>query len=175
MSGRFKAFTSVSLATALLTLASCGGDTDLAETKPTSQDTGTGQQDQSQEQETEDTEAASTIPCDDPPPSEIALDTSVTSEVDGFDQCFQLEVPSDLTSLTIEVTGLTSPLNLFVGYDDVETIQFHIGELWQSTEEDIADEFVTIENPKAGIYYINVAVGAIQNSSPFTLTTRSTS
>lgn len=111
--------------------------------------------------------------CENPPPTPMSLGAPVSSEVPGFDQCFTVEVPAGATSLTIELTGMTAPLNLFVGYGDAETVQFHTGDFWQSFEDGTADELVTIENPQAGTYYVNVAVGTVRDMSPFTLSVTS--
>lgn len=176
MLGRLKRLSWAAFAMTLVLLASCGGDSDTAASETTERETvTTEQQDPSQQQDTEDTGAVSTLPCDDPPPTEMAFETPIISQVEGFDECFRLEVPAGVASFTIELTGLTSPLNLVVGYDDVETIQYFIGELWQSREDGTADEIVTIEDPKSGTYYVNVAVGGSGNSSPFTLSASSTS
>ncbi len=111
--------------------------------------------------------------CENPPPTPISVGASVSSDVPGFDQCFTVEVPAGATSLIIELTGMTAPLNLFVGYGDAGTVQFHTGDFWQSSEDGAADELVTIENPQAGIYYINVAVGTVRDMSPFILSVTS--
>ena len=88
----------------------------------------------SSDQPGDDQQAATTVVvgpvCENPTPTPISLGTPVSSEVPGFDQCFTVEVPAGATSLTIELTGLTAPLNLFVGYGDAETVQFHTGDFW---------------------------------------------
>ena len=150
------------MVTAVLLVSCGGGDTE-----------GEASFDQSGDNQQATTTVVLGSVCENPPPTQMSLGTPVSSEVPGFDQCFTVEVPAGATSLTIELTGMTAPLNLFVGYADAETVQFHTGDFWRSFEDGTADELVTIENPQPGTYYINVAVGTIRDMSPFTLSVTS--
>jgi hypothetical protein len=152
----------VAVATAIL-LASCGGgDSEGAQ--------GTEQPADAQQ----GTTTAELGPiCENPPPTPMSLGTPVSGEVPGFDQCYTVEVPAGAARLTVELTGMTEPLNLRVGYGSVDTVQFHIGDFWQSSEDGTADEMIVIENPKAGTYYVNVAVATFRDMSPFTLSVTS--
>jgi len=158
MTGRHSIAISVVIA---IILASCGG----GGANETSTDQGNAGGDQQNE-----TSAAELVVCEQPPPTEITLGTPVAGDVPGFDQCFTVEVPDGASTLTVELTGLTAPLNLRVGYATVDTVQFHIGDFWQSSEDGTADELIVIESPQAGIYYVNVAVATVRDMSPFTLT-----
>lgn len=152
------------LGLALLLLASCGGGDDGSATtteQPTAATT--------TEQPAGATTAPSGLICDEPPPNEMTLDSPVTSESEGADQCFWIEVPVGAATLRVELTGLEAPLNLSVGYADVETIQYHVGDFWRSAEDGIADELLIVENPEAGIYYLVVGPGGYRDMSPFTL------
>lgn len=162
MNRRLRSFGWAASAATLLLLASCGGDA-----APNATERGAVATEQQTKEETE--EAPTGLICDDPPPTEIALETPITSEIEGWGQCFTVEVPGGSAGLTIELTGLTGSLNLRVAYNDPEIIQYLVGELWESMEDDTADEIVTIENPQSGTYYINVVVGTYRAFSSFTL------
>jgi len=165
MDSRLRGFGWATSAVTLLLVASGGGDGNAAPVTTEQDGVTTEQPDQ---QTTEETTAPS-VGCEEPPPIEIILETPITSEIEGQDRCFTVEVPAGSATLTIELTGLTGSLDLFVGYDDPETIQFGTGDFWRSSESDTADELVTIENPISGTYYINVAVATFRDFSSFTL------
>lgn len=143
-------------AAAVLVLASCGAD-EVATTA-----------DESQTTAPEEGETPALV-CEDPPPAEVAFGSTTDSDLPGEARCFSVQVPEGLSSITFDLTGLTDSLNLFVGYDDIETLQYHIGEFWQSVEDGAADEIVVIENPKSGLYYVKVSPATFRNESPFTL------
>jgi len=116
------------------------------------------------------TTGTETVVCQVPEPTPIAVGDSVEGQIDGFDQCFVVDVPQGVTQLTITLTGLSDEINLVVGYNDPDTILFRTGDVWSSSEPGIADEQITIEGPQDGTYYIDVAVGTVRNVSPFALT-----
>jgi hypothetical protein len=109
--------------------------------------------------------------CQDPPIQEIGLGSETQSEIADpiWDRCYWVMVPEGLDQLTFELTGLTDDLDLNVGYPYLVTMQYHTGEFWQSVESDAADEMVTIEAPKAGVYYVRAQIHGPKNPSPFTL------
>jgi hypothetical protein len=115
-----------------------------------------------------------TLVCEKPPPTELALGSTVTSDIDdAFPiRCFWVEVPENLNSMTIELTDLTADLNLALVYGFLVNLQYNTGEFWQSTENGTADEAVVIKNPQPGPYYIKVGRAGSGESSPFTLTVR---
>ena len=164
---------------AALVLASCGGDDDSAAADRESQPTATTAQQSSDTTAPSSTAAASGEPaliCDDPPPAAIALGSTTTDEIaiatnpSDYARCFSVEVPAGASELTFELAGLTDDLAMLVGYDDVETVQFNIGDFWRASESGTADEVIVIEQPQAGTYYITVSSGTFRNESPFTLT-----
>jgi hypothetical protein len=140
-------------------VAACGDDDsagDVAEAAPSA--------------EAPTTTGTEMVVCQVPEPTPIAVGDSVEGQIDGFDQCFVVDVPPGGTRLTITLTGLSDEINLVVGYNDPDTILFRTGDVWSSSEPGTADEQVTIEGPQGGTYFVDVAVGTVRNVSPFTLT-----
>jgi hypothetical protein len=109
--------------------------------------------------------------CENPPPEEIGLGASITSEVDAnsFRRCYWVEIPDGLTTVSFEVTGLTAHLVLNVGYGYLDTLQYHIREFWSSQQDGTDDQVIVVENPQPGPYYLNVAAGGFDDFSPFQL------
>jgi hypothetical protein len=112
--------------------------------------------------------------CEDPPPAEIALGSTTSSEVEDRTRtrCFWVEVPDGFTSLTFELTGLAADLNLYIGYGFLVTVQYNMGEFWQSVEDGTADEAVAIRNPEMGPYFVKVGIAGLPEPSPFLLSVR---
>jgi hypothetical protein len=117
------------------------------------------------------------------PASEIELNSPITSEVRGVDQpppervYFCVLIPDAESSITIELTGTTSDLNLFVGHPDLETVQQGGIWFWSSDQRGVQDKTVVIGPARAdhvnpGPYYIEVSAEDFQESSPFTLAVR---
>lgn len=119
-------------------------------------------------------EAATTASrvCEDPPPQEVALGATITSSIGEPDwtNCYWLDVPPGLTSITFSMTGLEADLSLFAGYGYLAPIQYHIMEFWDSTEAETADESISLQNPKAGPYFLRVGIAGPKDPSPYTLT-----
>jgi hypothetical protein len=109
--------------------------------------------------------------CEEPPPAEIALGSTITSEIDDpiWTRCFWVEVPEGIDSITIELTDLAADLNLSAGFGFLVTLQYNMGEFWQSVEGGTAEEVVFIENPEPGPYYIKVGIAGPREPTPFTL------
>ena len=89
-----------------------------------------------------------------------------------------------MTSITIELTGLTANLDLYVGYPDLETVQGGGTTFWLSDERDTADEIVVVEPGftrgdlggfeqddyvSPGSYYVEVSAPSGLESSSFML------
>jgi hypothetical protein len=121
---------------------------------------------------------ASTVERSEPTQS---LGEAVSAEIVGHDQppperkCFCVRVSDGVSSITFELAGATSDLNLYVGYPDLETVQQGGFTFWASDEQGIEDKTILVEpaltdyvNP--GPYYIEVSAQDFRASSPFTLT-----
>jgi hypothetical protein len=123
----------------------------------------------------------STVGVCEEPATEISLGEAVSAEIVGHDQppperkYFCVRVSDGVSSITFELAGATSDLNLYVGYPDLETVQQGGFTFWASDEQGIEDKTILIEpaltdyvNP--GPYYIEVSAQDFRASSPFTLT-----
>jgi hypothetical protein len=110
--------------------------------------------------------------CENPPPEEIPLGEAVAGSVNEANSlnCYWVQVPEGLELVNFEVTGLEDDASLAVGYGFLSTVQFHFGEFWDTYEPDTSDEVITIENPKAGPYFIKVFRGGFDSDTPFELT-----
>ncbi len=172
--GKRYALQAVTIALSALLLA-CGLST-LATEPPTDEPTIASEQATAPQQPTSTPQpSTSGLVCEDPPPVEIALGSTVASEIGEpvWTQCYWVQVPEGLTSLTLELSGLSADLSLFAGYAFMLPFQYHMGEFWQSIEADLADEAIVIENPKAGPYLVRVGVAGLREPSSFTLGVRS--
>ena len=112
--------------------------------------------------------------CEDPPPTELGLGQTVDGRIEDpvWTRCFWVMVPEGLDSIAFELAGMSSDLNLAVGYGFLVTLQYHVGEFWRSAESGTADEVLVIEDPTPGPYFISVRIGGIaglQEPSSFTL------
>lgn len=164
----------LTLAAALI-LASCSGDgdgplhDDNVSTDGQDSEDGSG----SDAEDSSATAGEAGPMCEDPPPVEIGAESSTDGEVGagvGYAKCFAIDVESGLGSMTISLTGLTDDLGLLVGYNDLDTVQFRVGDIWSSANSGPDDESVNIDNPAAGRYYIVVSSGTFRNESAFVLT-----
>ncbi len=103
-----------------------------------------------------------------PPAQEIALDGSVQGELtdrgDGphSRDYYCVQLPENLSSVTIDLSGLTSFLEIFVRHDQPAQ--------WMDRGRQGDTRTVTIEDPAPGPYYIDVAAAVTGTSSPYTLT-----
>jgi len=64
-------------------------------------------------------------------------------------------VPEGARSLEIGVSGLMNDLDVYIGTDAGITVYTDYGE-WESAHDGIVGETVTIPEPHAGVYYIQV-------------------
>ena len=90
---------------------------------------------------------------------------------------FCVEIPGDVSNLTVTLTGMTADLGVYVGYPDLETVTDGYAK-WFSDERGTDDKLVVIDPELAdylapGSYYIEVSSYVLSDdpvSSPFTLT-----
>lgn len=113
--------------------------------------------------------------CENPPPTEFGLGTPVASETTESlpTLCFWIEIPDGLESVSFDLTGLASDLNLAVGYGFLYTLQFNMGDFWPSRESGTADESIALENPAPGPYFVSVGPGGFESFSMFGLSATS--
>lgn len=164
-----------------LLLASCGGnETSITVEQKITQPTSTKAPTPNQESLSTAEETQISIGECEPPTTEIALGSPVNSEIVNDDQppperkFFCVYVPEGTSSITFELTGTTSDLNLYVGYPDLETVQEGGFTFWYSEQEGAADEIIIVqpalkEFVEPGSYYIEVTAQDFRGSSPFTL------
>lgn len=156
---------------AIVLLASCSGSGDAMD-GPTGADAAT------------DTDAAagtdggvlSSLVCEDPPPTEIALGVPVNNQLDLEDtyRCFWIDVPAGLSDVAFELSGLSADLEMFLGYGFLVRIQYPgLGEFWAAPAAGSADETIVIANPKPGPYFVYVRPDELNAVSPFTLVANS--
>jgi hypothetical protein len=115
--------------------------------------------------------------------AEVSLGSPAPSAIVGASQppgekkYFCVRVPEGTASLTFELTGAISDLNLFVAYPDLETLQQGGVWFWSADQSGAVDKAVVVEPAledfvNAGTYYIEVSAEDFGASSPFTLTVR---
>jgi heat shock protein HslJ len=120
-------------------------------------------------------------PCEgDPTKIDLGVPVDGQVEMDGdwpevFHFC--VEIPGNVSTLTVELTGMSADLGVYVGYPDLETVADGYSD-WFSDENGTDDELVVIDSELAdylapGSYYIEVSSYLLSDdpiSSPFTLT-----
>ena len=105
------------------------------------------------------------------PAQELQLGEAVQGELtdrgDGphSRQYYCVELPDGLSSVTIDLTGLSGFLEIFVRHE--------VAAEWMDRGREGDARSVTIDNPAAGPYYIDVAAAVAGTSSPYTLTVSS--
>jgi len=153
-------------AAALLLLGACGDDA----APPTGGASTTTTQAQGATPATT-TPSVAGIVCENPPPEEIGLGSTVNGELTEVarNQCFWVEVPEGLDTVSFELTGLTADLDLNVGYGFLDTVQYHYREFWRSKQDGTDDKLVVIEDPPAGPYYLMVSPAGFDDFSSFAL------
>jgi hypothetical protein len=109
--------------------------------------------------------------------SPVASEIVAPQDPPGDPRYFWVLIPDGVASVSFELTGATSDLNLYVGYPDLETVQNGGLWFWYSEEVDAQDEIVIVEPGtsdfvNAGLYYVEVRAEDFRASSPFTLTVR---
>jgi hypothetical protein len=163
-----------------LVVASCGGsESTTTAAQPTTSATEAATTLPPTETSTEAT-AAPTEECTEPA-TEISIGTGVSGEIEGQTQpppqrlYFCVDIPGEVSSITVALTGMTADLNLYVGYPDLQTVQEGGFTFWATNERGTGDKAVVIEPGladyvDAGSYYIEVSPNDFTESSPFTLT-----
>jgi len=123
------------------------------------------------EQATAAAETASNAICQNPPPDEVALGSSVDGATGdaAWYACYWVEVPEGLESVNFTLSGLTGDLALYAGYGFVYTLQTHTGEFYSSRADGTADEQIVVENPKPGPYFFMVQPQGPKVASPYTV------
>lgn len=111
------------------------------------------------------------VVCHNPVPAEIGLGTVHEDDNSGVSPtvCFWVEVPEGLQSLSFHLDGLSSDLNLEVGYGFARTLLFNTGEYWASRNVDAESEAIEIAVPSAGPYFIKIGPGGFGLTSAFSL------
>ncbi len=130
-------------------------------------------------------------PCDSAQGVEIIdVGSAVEMEIVGQDQpppdkrYFCVEIDDGVRAITVELTGATADLDLFVGYGSLQAVQEGGFAFWSSNERGVVDERILIEpglspdelgqlqedeHVMPGAYYLEVAPQDFEASSPFTL------
>ncbi len=126
--------------------------------------------------------AAAPASCDNPA-QPIALGSTTQSQLAATRNPYPanatyycVDVPGGTRNVTIQLSGLSADLDLYVGHGAISTVQgvdISQGQnyQWKSNAYQNVDETVEIANPQAGIYYIEV-VSFEGNGSNFTLNVR---
>ena len=132
-----------------------------------------------------DTAAANSSPlatnCD-APAVPLALGASVSGDIpaaSGYPanaRYYCVNVGQGVQSVSIDLTGMSVDLDLYVGSGNLQSVQgvdISAGENyeWKSNEFGTGDEHVVIQNPPAGVYYVEI-VSFEGQASPYTIATR---
>jgi len=102
------------------------------------------------------------------PAQELALGEAAQGELadrsDGprMRAYYCVMLPTGLDSVTIDLSGLTGFLEIFVRHD--------VPAQWMDRDRQGDSRSVTIDDPQPGPYYIDVAVAVTGSGSPYTLT-----
>lgn len=88
--------------------------------------------------------------------------------------CFEL--PAGVSEARLLLSGLSADLDLYVGYGAIESVQgvdLNAGETyeWKSNAFGTGDEVVTLTDPRAGIYYVEI-VSYEGQQSPYVFSVR---
>jgi len=102
------------------------------------------------------------------PATEMLIGDSLDSEVAGragvpaARRYFCVQVPDGVTSITVDLTGLSGDLDLFVRHAN-------LAEIWTDRSRGSDTRTVTIDEPTPGAYFIDVASAYPNASSTFTV------
>ena len=125
--------------------------------------------------------AAASFSCDSPAVP-LAIGASVTGDIPAAAnypanaRYFCVNVGAGVSSLTLELSGMQTDLDLYVGSGSISSVQgvnLEAGDTyqWKSNEFGNGDERVVIQNPQPGIYYAEIVSYQGQPSS-FNFTAR---
>ena len=116
----------------------------------------------------------SSLLCENPPPTELGLGGMFEGTIDDpvWIQCFWVEIPEGLSSVTFELSDMSADLNISVGYGFLVTLLYNMGEFWRVAQSGTTDELLILENPEPGPYFIKVGIAGPKEPSPFTVAVR---
>lgn len=85
-----------------------------------------------------------------------------------------VEILEGRSQIAFELSGMTAPLNLYVGYPDLATLESGGGQFWASEQAGTADESIVIEADEsgfvgAGSYFIEISGGSSAEDSSVVL------
>lgn len=117
----------------------------------------------------------------DAPAQPLALGSSVSGNIPAAAsypdnaRYYCINVGQGVQSVTIDLTGMTVDLDLYVGSGNIASVQgvdISAGENyeWKSNEFGTVDEHVTINTPQPGVYYAEI-VSFQGQASDYTLST----
>ncbi len=86
-----------------------------------------------------------------------------------------LWIPDNQSNLSISIADFNTDLDLYIGQGEFESVVgadvvYNETYMWKSNEFGTVDEFVSINNPVGGVYYIEVC-SYEGEASPFVLST----
>ena len=73
----------------------------------------------------------------------------------GYSKIYSIHVPSGTSSLTVVLDNLQADFDLYVGYGSLDSIQGEDYD-WRSNNEGTVADSITVNNPQAGCYYIQI-------------------
>ncbi|MCR6643777.1 MAG: PPC domain-containing protein [Terricaulis sp.] len=68
--------------------------------------------------------------------------------------CFS--IPQGVQSATVTLSGMTADLDLYVGSGSITSVQGNEAYEWMSNVSGTGDDTITINQPVAGVYYVEV-------------------
>lgn len=119
----------------------------------------------------------------DAPAVGMAIGTDVNAEIQASSapypanaRYYCILVSQGTPQLTLELSGMTTDLDLYVGHGSIRSVQgvdITAGQTyeWKSNEFGTVDERVVISNPQPGIYYAEIVSYQAQHS-PFRFSVR---
>jgi hypothetical protein len=110
--------------------------------------------------------AAATVNCESPA-APLAIGAQTHGDIPAAQnypdnaRYFCINVPADTASLTLELSGMATDLDLYVGHGTLSSVQgvnLQNGDTyeWKSNEFGNNPERVTIDHPTAGVYYAEI-------------------
>ena len=110
--------------------------------------------------------AAAPSSCD-APAQPIAIGATVSNQIEAAQSypenaryfCFQ--APEGVRSITVTLSGMTTDLDLYVGSNNIQSVQgvdISAGQNyeWKSNALGTVDERIVIDAPRAGVYYAEI-------------------
>lgn len=75
--------------------------------------------------------------------------------VDSYSKFYSIYVPSGTSSLTVVLDNLQADFDLYIGFDSLDNLQGENYD-WRSNNEGTSADSITVNNPQAGCYYIQI-------------------